>query len=625
MPATLLAEQRSELNTRQADASFHVPSDFIAAATICLFLTTVAVAARIFITMVDVRRLQIDDFATILAGLCCATFIAFMFVASHAGLGQHVTLLSADAVKSALLYSNILDIVYAPIMLAAKVSILVQVDRMFSGNKQRMVFWSVRALAYVNAFCYTVMFFTNVFSCTPRAKIVDPTVSGRCIPQNNLIVVSGTVNVASDVLVLLFAVWGISRLQLSGRRQTMVAVVFGIGSFACIASVCRLAFGVQVDKNRNYTQTIWPVHMWSLAEITAIMYLSCCPAFPRLVQYIRGTRTVKPAIKGYKTEKDLFSPTSSFSASKSSTPEQKHGWGSPIITPPTPPKTSPKISSPTPPNSSPTLPAGFVTPQNPSVRVTPGPVQGTRGTQSEDRPRGPFRTLSLPVKPSIPRSSFQLPPTRLEPKGPRLNFSIPVRPTPEQLAKQSSLSPRYIPEETTAALAKKAEGALWHYPPFERRISHVSYTSRHTAALEEIRQSLEEVRHSLDGGFIDTTPTSASLNVPPTPDFTSTWTPKTPTTPSHGRRPSLAPPASPGLPSPASPARTEFSVHLIESAVRMKIMPVYFAQRRKKSYDARMSTSTLGNSAVKPMHSFKRSKHARVPSTPGLQTHFETP
>ncbi|KAL1598885.1 hypothetical protein SLS60_008028 [Paraconiothyrium brasiliense] len=444
-----------------------------------------------------------------------------MFVASHAGLGQHETLLSADAVKTALLYSNILDILYTPIMLAAKVSILIQVDRMFSGNKQRMIFWSVRALAYVNVFCYTVM----------------------------------------------------------------------------------------------------------LAEITAIMYMACCPAFPRLIQYIRGTKTVKPTIRGFKNEKDLFSPTSSFSSSKPNTPEQKHGWGSPIITPPTPPKGSPKITPPTPPNGSPTLPAGFIPPQKPSqasVRVTPGPAQGLRGTQSEDRPRGPFRTLSLPVKPSVPRTSFKLPAARLEPKGPRLNFSIPVRPTPEQLANQSSLSPRYVPEEKTAALAKKAEGVLQNYAPFERRISHLSYTSRHTAALEEIRQSLEEVRHSLDGGFIDSTPTptSSQLNVPPVPGSTST--PKTPTTPGpHTRSSSLAPPASPG--SPASPARTEFSVHLVESAVRMKIMPVYFAQRRKKSQDMRASIASLGNQSIKPMHSFKRSKHARVPSTPGLQTHFEIP
>ena len=366
--------------------------------------------------------------------------------------------------------------------------------------------------------------------------------------------------------------------------------------------------------------------MYRLAEITAIMYLACCPAFPRLVQYTRGTKTIKrnPSYKGFKSEKDLFSATSSFS-SVPNTPEQKHGWGSPIITPPTPPKGSPKITPPTPPNGSPTLPAGFSSPQKPSkasIRVTPGPTQGSRA----DQPRGPFRTLSLPVKPSIPRTSFQLPPTRLEPRGPRLNFSIPVRPTPEQLANQSSLSPRYVPEEQTAALAKKADEAL-SYAPFERRISHLSYSSRHTAALEEIRSSIEEVRHSLDGGFIDTTRTSTSTALaPPTPGHKrSSSVPKTPKTPTT---PGLAPPVSPGIPSPASPARTEFSVHLVESAVRMKIMPVYFAQRRKKSYDARMSMvaagATLGSQVMKPnMHSFRRSKHARVPSTPALQTHFE--
>jgi len=186
-----------------------------------------------------------------------------MFIASQAGLGSHVSTLAIDAVKRALLYSNVLDILYAPIMLAAKVAILVQVDRMFSGNKQRLIFWSVRVLAYLNCICYTIMFFANVFACTPRAKIVDSSVAGKCIPQNNLIITSSTVNVVSDVFVLLFAVWGISRLQLNGKRQTMVAIVFSIGSFACIASVCRLAFGVQVDKARDFTVTIWPVHMWS--------------------------------------------------------------------------------------------------------------------------------------------------------------------------------------------------------------------------------------------------------------------------------------------------------------------------------------------------------------------------
>ncbi|KAJ4291921.1 hypothetical protein N0V90_009818 [Kalmusia sp. IMI 367209] len=611
MPATHL---HSELSPRQADGSFHVPSDLVAAATICLFLTTAAVAAKTFISAVDLRRLQVDDLATILAGLCFAAFIALMFVASQAGLGSHVSLLSADAVKRSLLYSNILDIMYTPIMLAAKVSILVQVDRMFSGNKQRLIFWSVRALAYVNALCYTAMFFANVFACTPRAKIVDPTVSGKCIPQNNIIITSSTVNVASDVLVLLFAVWGVSRLQLSGRRQTMVAVVFSIGSFACVASVCRLAFGVQVDKNRNYTQTIWPVHMWSLAEITAIMYIACCPAFPRLIQYVRGTKTVKPALKGLKGEKDIFSAASSISSAPN-TPEQKHGFSSPVITPPTPPKGSPKITPPTPtngsPQGSPTPPHGFPGPQKPtsaSVRVTTGPAQGARSSRKSILP-----SYNRPV------TSYQLPATALDPSKPRTNFSHPARPTQQQLISQSSLAPRYVPSELTTAIAASAERALQNYSPVEKRISHLSYTSRHTAAIDDILKAYEPP-----------TPTSSQLAPPPTPGPTPSAsvpkTPKTPTTPrtTHTRSPSLAPPPSPGMPvSPVSPARTEFSIALVESAVRMKIMPVYFA-KRKKSHDSHMSSSTLGSQVMKPkMHSFRRSKHARAPSTPALQTHFE--
>lgn len=277
MPATLF---RSELSPRQANTTFQVPSDLMAAATICLLLTTVAVAAKTFVSVVDLRRLQIDDCkcryrhnrhrkvltladAIIFAGFFFVAFTAVMIAASQAGLGVDVSLLSSDAIKSALLHSNILDIMYTPIMLAAKISILVQVDRMFSGNKQRLVFWSVRALAYLNALVYIVMFFTNVFACSPRAKIMDPSLDGKCIPQKNIILTSGTVNVVSDVLVLLFAVWGVSRLQLSGKRQMLVAVIFSIGSFACIASVCRLAFGARIQVDRNYTQIIWPTHMWS--------------------------------------------------------------------------------------------------------------------------------------------------------------------------------------------------------------------------------------------------------------------------------------------------------------------------------------------------------------------------
>lgn len=171
--------------------------------------------------------------------------------------------LSPPALKNALLYSNVLDIIYTPVMLAAKVAILIQIDRLFSGVRKKIIYWGVRVLIVLNALCYSAMFFAHIFACMPRAKISNPSIPGKCVSQTTTILATGAINVVSDVIILLFAVWGVSRLQLSSKRQTLVAIVFSIGSFACVASACRLVYGAKVDGNRDFTIAIWPVHMWS--------------------------------------------------------------------------------------------------------------------------------------------------------------------------------------------------------------------------------------------------------------------------------------------------------------------------------------------------------------------------
>jgi len=195
-----------------------------------------------------------------------AGFIAFaavLFVGANSGLGSHMWIVSASALKRALLYSNTLDIMYTPIMLAAKLAILIQIDRLFSGTKKQIIYWGVRVLAVLNVLCYTAMFFVHVFACTPRAKIFDASVTGKCISQDTTIIASSSINVASDVGILLFAIWGVGRLRISGKRQLLVALVFAIGNFACVASICRLVYGVRVDGSRDFSSAIWPVHLWS--------------------------------------------------------------------------------------------------------------------------------------------------------------------------------------------------------------------------------------------------------------------------------------------------------------------------------------------------------------------------
>lgn len=191
------------------------------------------------------------------------SFAALLFVGATAGLGDHIWTITAEALKRAYLYSNILEIIYAPIMFAAKFAILVQIDRMFSGVRKKLIYWGVRVLIVLNAVCYTAMFFAHIFACMPRAKISDPSLPGECISQNATIIATGTINLTSDVAILLFAVWGVSRLHLTAKRKTLVALVFSVGSFACVASACRLVYGVNVDGNPDFTAAIWPMHLWA--------------------------------------------------------------------------------------------------------------------------------------------------------------------------------------------------------------------------------------------------------------------------------------------------------------------------------------------------------------------------
>ncbi|KAF1954871.1 hypothetical protein CC80DRAFT_550043 [Byssothecium circinans] len=297
MPALLLRSPFTSTvgqdPTTITNDSMSIPADFIAAASICLFLTVSAVCLRVFTKVVDLRRVQVEDYAIILAGAGFVAFMGLLFTGSGAGLGRNDTTLSFEQRKRALQFSNGLDIVNTPIMFFVKIAILIQLDRLFSGARKTLVYWGVRALMAINAVFYSAMLFVYIFACNPRSKLFDSNMDGTCIDQSASMISTASVDIASNSIILIISIWGVSTLQLSVKRQTLVALVLGLGSFACIASVCRLVYGVKIGTDENYAAAIWPVHLWSLAELTSLILCACCPTFPHLYRYTQGERTPK--------------------------------------------------------------------------------------------------------------------------------------------------------------------------------------------------------------------------------------------------------------------------------------------------------------------------------------------
>lgn len=69
---------------------------------------------------------------------------------------------------------------------------------------------------------------------------------GHCLSRHYLGVASGIMNVISDFSILILPLPIIWRLQMSWDKKSRVFAVFGVGLFACIASILRLVYSLEL-------------------------------------------------------------------------------------------------------------------------------------------------------------------------------------------------------------------------------------------------------------------------------------------------------------------------------------------------------------------------------------------
>lgn len=129
---------------------------------------------------------------------------------------------------------------------------------------------------------------------------------GHCIGSHQLGVASGTLNVVSDFLILTLPLPIIWRLQMSTRKKVGVIAIFALGGLACIASVFRLVYSIQLlsvpSGTLAYLINIDITGVWrydnslalvccdllteiSFAEIAIGIIVGCLPILPRFFRY----------------------------------------------------------------------------------------------------------------------------------------------------------------------------------------------------------------------------------------------------------------------------------------------------------------------------------------------------
>jgi len=120
-------------------------------------------------------------------------------------------------------------ILYNSAIAPVKAAILIEWMRIFSPHSRNAFYWLCQVVLWLNVVYYTAATIVESMQCTPRELIWDPTVKGWCLNTKAVEVISASVNVVSDIVILVAPQFVIWRLQLSKAKKIGVALIFAVG------------------------------------------------------------------------------------------------------------------------------------------------------------------------------------------------------------------------------------------------------------------------------------------------------------------------------------------------------------------------------------------------------------
>jgi hypothetical protein len=183
-------------------------------------------------------------------------------------------------------------VIYGPLILAVKLSILWMLARFFDPYQRWVTF--IYVFSGVLAAYTIAATIAKVCICQPIDTFwygLDVT-HGRCLRQLEIFLTDTVVSVVSDLIILILPIVLISKLNMSIKKKVKVTCVLAAGGLVCLVTVIRLAWVVVYRDSTDKTWTIKRIDMIAEAEIAVGIICACLPAVAilpaQVVRYIRG-------------------------------------------------------------------------------------------------------------------------------------------------------------------------------------------------------------------------------------------------------------------------------------------------------------------------------------------------
>ncbi|KAL8654919.1 MAG: hypothetical protein Q9226_003243 [Calogaya cf. arnoldii] len=313
--------------------------DVVIASSICLTLMLSLVVMRFYTKIAIKRKLGWDDWLCIpatvrrqhllplrnLSDLEQAGAIGFAAVSItlvHQAVGPHqwdvpVSHFTKDVLRKFI----VVDVIYSPAILMAKLSLLSLYLQVFRPNPR---------LRYAIHFgmVFVTLFYTGTFIAfcvlaipQPGESLIGKILSNDVASLIPISVAQGGVNVASDLYIFLLPIPGVMQLQMPTRKKIGVCAIFATGSLACLASIMGLYYRTRLKRDSDVTWSLVDILIWVVIELHVGVMCGCMPAlagfFNHYLPILRSFgSSISSRVKGISFLRISSRPSSSESSSK---------------------------------------------------------------------------------------------------------------------------------------------------------------------------------------------------------------------------------------------------------------------------------------------------------------------
>ncbi|KAI6082213.1 hypothetical protein F4821DRAFT_219457 [Hypoxylon rubiginosum] len=261
----------------------------IALHTVCLTLVIGLVVMRLY-TRISITKsaLGVDDYLCIVSNAITFAYSGLIFKAFGWGIGRHIWDVPHEWLVEGMKLSTIACYVYLVLAATTRLTFLFSYRRIFS-SKRSYKYAIDGGIGFTISAAISLLLAT-VFTCAPIERGWDATISGHCFNYDIIGYLSGAINSLIDLYILVLPMPLCWRLNLDARRKWRLTMVFGLGFFACIASLVRLGMTDVMRSNLDMTWNVTRVCAWATIEVNVGIICSCLISLPAFLdRHLPGT------------------------------------------------------------------------------------------------------------------------------------------------------------------------------------------------------------------------------------------------------------------------------------------------------------------------------------------------